>query len=133
MGFLVYTWYCPYWGNDLLGHWSLWRLQEVIVQNFRAKKGTLMVDSPEPPLEELLWTVAMARLILGPHMNIQVLGFKVLDRVLGKLHWCWPMPRVPRNQRHNSTCCASRYEMQRLHEARKNLANNLGRLRSKFG
>lgn len=46
--------------------------QEVIVQNFRAKRGTLMAGAPEPPLEELLWTVAMARIILGPHMSIQV-------------------------------------------------------------
>jgi FO synthase len=47
-------------------------LQEVIVQNFRAKKGTLMADAAEPSLSELLWTVAMARLILGPAMSIQV-------------------------------------------------------------
>ncbi len=46
-------------------------MQEVIVQNFRAKKGTMMADAPEPPLSELLWTVAMARLILGPAMSIQ--------------------------------------------------------------
>ncbi len=45
--------------------------QEVIVQNFRAKNGTLMADAPEPPLSDLLWTVAMARLILGPAMSIQ--------------------------------------------------------------
>ena len=42
------------------------------MQNFRAKKGTLMADAPEPSLSELLWTVAMARLILGPAMSIQV-------------------------------------------------------------
>ena len=47
-------------------------LQEVIIQNFRAKKGTAMAAAPEPPLEELLWTVAMARIILGPAANIQV-------------------------------------------------------------
>ena len=45
--------------------------QEVIVQNFRAKPGTAMADAPEPPLSELLWTVAVARLILGPAMSIQ--------------------------------------------------------------
>ena len=84
-------------------------LQEVIIQNFRAKKGTLMegetllllsraicslsllarqratsetprsdwssraAAAPEPPLEDLLWTVAMARIILGPAANVQVL------------------------------------------------------------
>ena len=46
-------------------------IQEVIVQNFRAKPGTLMAAAPEPSLEELRWTIACARLILGPAMNIQ--------------------------------------------------------------
>ncbi|MGD9868981.1 MAG: 5-amino-6-(D-ribitylamino)uracil--L-tyrosine 4-hydroxyphenyl transferase CofH [Hyphomicrobiales bacterium] len=46
-------------------------LQEVIVQNFRAKPGTRMAASPEPPLDDLLWTIAMARLVFGPEMNIQ--------------------------------------------------------------
>ena len=30
-----------------------------------------MVDAPEPSLDELLWTAAVARLVLGPEMNIQ--------------------------------------------------------------
>jgi FO synthase len=46
-------------------------VQEVIVQNFRAKQGTLMVDSPEPPLEDLLWTAAAARLLLPPDVHVQ--------------------------------------------------------------
>lgn len=46
-------------------------LQEVIVQNFRAKPGTLMANAPEPELEDLLWTLAVARLIFGAGMNIQ--------------------------------------------------------------
>ncbi|KAK9832553.1 hypothetical protein WJX81_008558 [Elliptochloris bilobata] len=46
-------------------------LQELIMQNFRAKRGTAMAGAPEPPLSELLWTVAVARLLFGPHMNIQ--------------------------------------------------------------
>lgn len=46
-------------------------LQEVIIQNFRAKRGTLMAESPEPDLNELLWTIAVARLLFGPEMNIQ--------------------------------------------------------------
>ncbi len=46
-------------------------LQEVIIQNFRAKPGTLMASAPEPDLEELLWTIAVARLVFGPDMNIQ--------------------------------------------------------------
>ncbi len=52
-------------------HQRYGHIQEVIVQNFRAKPGTKMVDAPEPSLEELLWTAAAARLVLGPEMNIQ--------------------------------------------------------------
>jgi FO synthase len=46
-------------------------IQEVIIQNFRAKPDTKMAHCPEPTLEEHLWTVAMARFILGPDMVIQ--------------------------------------------------------------
>lgn len=46
-------------------------IQEIIVQNFRAKPGTRMADAPEPSLEDLLWTIASARLIFGPDMSIQ--------------------------------------------------------------
>jgi FO synthase len=46
-------------------------VQEVIVQNFRAKPGTRMAQAPEPALEELLWTCAAARLALGAEWNIQ--------------------------------------------------------------
>ncbi|RME35757.1 MAG: 7,8-didemethyl-8-hydroxy-5-deazariboflavin synthase subunit CofG, partial [Gammaproteobacteria bacterium] len=38
-------------------------LQEVIIQNFRRKPGTPMSAAPEPALEELLWTIAVARII----------------------------------------------------------------------
>jgi FO synthase len=46
-------------------------VQEVIVQNFRAKPGTRMHDHPEPDDEEFLATVATARVVLGPRMNVQ--------------------------------------------------------------
>ena len=46
-------------------------LQEVIVQNFRAKENTKMAQAPEPDLNELVWTLAVARLIFGAQMNIQ--------------------------------------------------------------
>jgi 7,8-didemethyl-8-hydroxy-5-deazariboflavin synthase CofG subunit len=46
-------------------------IQEVIVQNFRAKPSIPMRDWPEPEPEDLLKTVAVARLVLGPEMNIQ--------------------------------------------------------------
>jgi 7,8-didemethyl-8-hydroxy-5-deazariboflavin synthase CofG subunit len=45
-------------------------IQEVIVQNFRAKPGIPMSHSPEPTLGEMLRTVAVARLLM-PDMNIQ--------------------------------------------------------------
>jgi len=47
-------------------------VQEVIVQNFRAKEATKWAGRPEPGLDELMWTVACARLVLGPRMNLQV-------------------------------------------------------------
>jgi FO synthase len=46
-------------------------VQEVIVQNFRAKPGTRMADAAEPSLDELLWTIAVARIILGPRAHLQ--------------------------------------------------------------
>lgn len=46
-------------------------IQEVIIQNFRAKSGTKMVAAEEPTLTDLQWTVAVARLIFGANMNIQ--------------------------------------------------------------
>jgi FO synthase len=62
------------------------QLQEVIVQNFRAKPRTRMAGCAEPPLDDLLWTAAVARLILGPAMNIQVppnLSFAEFPRLAG--------------------------------------------------
>jgi FO synthase len=47
-------------------------VQEVIVQNFRAKPQTPMSGERDAEAEELLWTVAAARLILGPDANVQV-------------------------------------------------------------
>lgn len=52
-------------------HLEYGHIQEVIVQNFRAKSGTKMVSAPEPDLEELLWTIAVTRIIFGHEMNIQ--------------------------------------------------------------
>jgi FO synthase len=47
-------------------------IQEVIVQNFRAKPGTKMAGAPEPSLDDLLWTARAARALLGPKMHVQV-------------------------------------------------------------
>jgi FO synthase len=46
-------------------------LQEIIVQNFRAKPDTKMHAAPEPATDELCWTITVARLIFGPAMSIQ--------------------------------------------------------------
>jgi FO synthase len=46
-------------------------IQEIIIQNFRAKPGTKMANAPEPTLDEQLWTIAATRLLFGPHMSIQ--------------------------------------------------------------
>src|SRR6266851_1512062 len=52
-------------------HEQYGHVQEVIVQNFRAKPEIPMARHPEPSLEDMLRTLAMARLILGPRMNLQ--------------------------------------------------------------
>lgn len=46
-------------------------IQEIIVQNFRAKPGTKMHAAPEPSNDELCWTIAAARLLFGATMSIQ--------------------------------------------------------------
>jgi FO synthase len=53
-------------------HQAYGHVQEVIIQNFRAKPHTPMARVPDPAAEELLWTVAVARLLLGPKVNLQV-------------------------------------------------------------
>ena len=52
--------------NNRYGH-----IQELIIQPFRAKTDTLMAGFPEPEPSDLLWTIAVARILFGPSMNIQ--------------------------------------------------------------
>ncbi len=52
-------------------HHAHGHIQEVIVQNFRAKPGTKRASFPEPDLDDLLWTIAVARLILPPDIHVQ--------------------------------------------------------------
>ena len=66
--------------DDRYGH-----IQEVIVQNFRAKPDTPMAAAPEPSLDDHLWTIAAARLVLGPGTSVQAppnLRPGVLDRLI---------------------------------------------------
>jgi len=53
--------------HQLYGH-----IQEIIIQNFVPKPATKMHAAPAPDFEELLWTIAAARLIFGSSMSIQV-------------------------------------------------------------
>ena len=46
-------------------------VQEVIVQNFRAKGDTAMRSAPDADLEEYLAAIAVTRLVLGPRMRVQ--------------------------------------------------------------
>jgi 7,8-didemethyl-8-hydroxy-5-deazariboflavin synthase CofG subunit len=46
-------------------------IQEVIIQNFRAKPEIAMADAPEPEAYEMARAIATARLVLGPAMNVQ--------------------------------------------------------------
>ncbi|OBF20806.1 7,8-didemethyl-8-hydroxy-5-deazariboflavin synthase [Mycobacterium kubicae] len=52
-------------------HKEFGHIQEVIVQNFRAKQHTAMAAVPDAGIEDYLATVAVARLVLGPAMRIQ--------------------------------------------------------------
>lgn len=52
-------------------HRQYGHIQEVIIQNFRAKVGTRMAGCSEPDLSEMLRTLAVARLVFGDAMNIQ--------------------------------------------------------------
>ena len=52
--------------HDGYGH-----IQEIIIQNFRAKPGTKMAGAPEPGLDDLLWTISAARNLFGADMSIQ--------------------------------------------------------------
>jgi FO synthase len=52
-------------------HQTHGHIQEIIIQNFRAKPKTRMADALEPDAADHLWTIAAARIIFGPTMNIQ--------------------------------------------------------------
>jgi len=52
--------------NEIYGH-----IQEVLIQPFRAKPGTRMENGAEPELLDLQRTIAVARSIFGPEMNVQ--------------------------------------------------------------
>ncbi|PXX68810.1 FO synthase subunit 1 /FO synthase subunit 2 [Nocardia tenerifensis] len=52
-------------------HKAFGHIQEVIIQNFRAKDDTAMRDVPDAGIEEFLATIAVTRLVLGPDVPVQ--------------------------------------------------------------
>ena len=52
-------------------HQRYGHIQEIIVQNFRAKPDTRMHSAPEPDLDEMLWTLAVTRILFGAGMSVQ--------------------------------------------------------------
>ncbi len=52
-------------------HEEYGHIQEVIIQNFRVKEDIAMRHEDEPSVYEMLRTIATARLIMGPAMNVQ--------------------------------------------------------------
>ncbi|MFK7829880.1 MAG: bifunctional FO biosynthesis protein CofGH [Congregibacter sp.] len=81
--------------HDEFGH-----IQEIIVQNFRAKAGTRMASAPEPDLDDLCWTIAVTRQIFGSGVSVQAppnLSPGVLPRLLdaGLNDWGGVSPLTP--------------------------------------
>jgi len=75
-------------------------IQEVIIQNFLPKTGTRMAKAAAAPLEELAWTVSVARILFGPYMSIQAppnLNPGVLGRLVeaGVNDWGGVSPLTP--------------------------------------
>jgi FO synthase len=75
-------------------------LQEIIIQNFRAKPGTRMETARDAEMDDLLWTAACARIIFGAAMNIQVppnLSYQDFPRLLsaGINDWGGVSPVTP--------------------------------------
>jgi FO synthase len=75
-------------------------IQEIIIQNFLPKPGTRMAEAQAPSTDELVWTVAVARILFGPHMSIQVppnLNPEVLGRLIaaGINDWGGVSPLTP--------------------------------------
>jgi len=52
-------------------HQKYGHIQEIIIQNFCAKPDTKMASAPEPDDQDLIWTIAVARILFGPEMHIQ--------------------------------------------------------------
>ena len=81
-------------------HQRYGHLQEIIIQNFRAKPGTRMETACDAEMNDLLWTAACARIVFGAAMNIQVppnLSYRDFPRLLsaGINDWGGVSPVTP--------------------------------------
>ena len=93
-------------------------LREVIVQNFRAKPGTRMAEHPDPALEEHLWSITVARVLLGSEVHVQAppnLAYDdfpvLLDAGIDDWGGVSPSRRItstPRRRGPTSSACARR-------------------------
>ncbi|MCO5129963.1 MAG: 5-amino-6-(D-ribitylamino)uracil--L-tyrosine 4-hydroxyphenyl transferase CofH [Xanthobacteraceae bacterium] len=75
-------------------------IQEIIIQNFKPKPATRMAHAAPASLEDHLWTIALARLLFRPDMNIQAppnLSPGVLDQIIaaGINDWGGVSPVTP--------------------------------------
>jgi FO synthase len=81
-------------------HAEFGHMQEIIIQNFRAKPDTRMASAPEPDIEDLLWTIRCARDVFGDAMPIQTppnLNQDHIDQILaaGVDDWGGISPLTP--------------------------------------
>ncbi len=103
-------------------------IQEVIVQNFRAKPDTKMRDAPDAELDDLAATIAVTRLVLGAKARIQAppnlvgaqydLILRGRNRRLGRRLAADPGPRQPRTSLAGHRRAGRPHRRRGLHPAR---------------
>lgn len=105
-------------------------IQEIIIQNFRAKPDTRMADAPEPDAADHLWTIAVARILFGEAMNIQappnLAGGSLADIVAAGINdWGGVSPVTPDHVNPEAPWPALRMLEQRTAQAGKVLVGRL--------
>ncbi|MGN6460692.1 MAG: 5-amino-6-(D-ribitylamino)uracil--L-tyrosine 4-hydroxyphenyl transferase CofH [Pseudolabrys sp.] len=105
-------------------------IQEIIIQNFRAKPDTRMANAPEPDAEDHLWTIAVARILFGEAMNIQappnLAGGSLADIVAAGINdWGGVSPVTPDHVNPEAPWPALRMLEQRTAQAGKVLVGRL--------
>lgn len=105
-------------------------IQEIIIQNFRAKPDTRMANAPEPDVADHLWTIAVARILFGETMNIQappnLAGGSLADIVAAGINdWGGVSPVTPDHVNPEAPWPALRMLEQRTAQAGKVLVGRL--------